>query len=61
LRVRHILGVLAICVLLVGLLVALVIGSGSGGYQAIALVWTIQVLVLVGAVFMLASRMRRRS
>ncbi|MHB8590137.1 MAG: hypothetical protein ACYDA0_15035 [Candidatus Dormibacteraceae bacterium] len=60
-RARHVLGALAIAGLLVCLLVALIIGSGPGGHQANAIEWTIQVLVLAGALLMLASRMRRRS
>jgi hypothetical protein len=60
LRARPVLGVVAIFGLLVGFMVALVIG-GPGGRQATAIEWMIQVLVLVGAVFLLASRMRRRS
>jgi type III secretory pathway component EscS len=57
--VRPALGVLAILGLLVGLILAVVIGSDT--QQATTIAWTIQVLVLVGAVFLLASRMRRRS
>ena len=59
-RARPVLGVLAIFGLVAGLMVALVIG-GPGGHQATAIEWIIQVLVLLGAVFLLASRMRRRS
>jgi hypothetical protein len=46
--------------LLVGLIVALLIG-GPGGQQATAIAWIIQVLVLVGALLLLAGRTRRRS
>jgi hypothetical protein len=46
--------------LLIGFLVALVIGTAPGGLP-VAVEWTIQVLVLVGAVFLLAGRRARRS
>jgi hypothetical protein len=45
--------------LLVGVGVAIVIGWDA--HQAIANGWMIQILVLVGALFLLASRIRRRS
>jgi hypothetical protein len=40
-------------------MVALLIGWDA--HQAIAIEWMIQVLVLVAAAFLLASRIRRRS
>jgi hypothetical protein len=46
--------------LLVGFPVALVIAATPDGH-AVAVEWTIQVLVLVGALFLLAGRRRRRS
>jgi hypothetical protein len=46
--------------LLIGLLVALLMGTAPGG-RAAAFGWTIQVLVLVGAMFLLAGRITRRS
>jgi hypothetical protein len=46
--------------LLIGFPVALVVGTAPGGY-ATAVEWTIQILVLVGALFLLAGRMARRS
>ncbi|MGH7760267.1 MAG: hypothetical protein ACREOY_02460 [Candidatus Dormibacteraceae bacterium] len=58
-RGRPVLGILATLGLLVGLAVAIVIGWDA--HQATAIAWMIQVLVLVGAVFLLAGRMRRRS
>jgi phosphate/sulfate permease len=58
LRARPVLGVLAVLGLLIGLMVALVIDWDA--HQAIAVAWMIQVLVLVGAAFLLASRIRRR-
>jgi hypothetical protein len=45
--------------LLIGLLVAVLMGTAPGG-RALAVGWTIQVLVLVGAAFLLAGRMTRR-
>jgi hypothetical protein len=59
LRERPILGILATSGLLVGLGFAIVIGWDA--HQATAIGWMIQVLVLVGALFLLASRIRRRS
>ncbi|HEY0830432.1 MAG TPA: hypothetical protein VGE99_04765 [Candidatus Dormibacteraeota bacterium] len=58
-RARPVLGVLAIFGLTVGLMVALVIAWDA--HQATAFGWMIQVLVLVGAAFLLASRIKRRS
>jgi len=58
--VRRVLAVLAIFGLISGLAVALLLGV-PGGHEAIAMAWIIQVLVLVGAVFLLVSRMRRRT
>jgi hypothetical protein len=57
---RPILAAVAILGLLVGFLVALVIGAAPGGHS-IAIIWTVQVLVLVGAVLLLEGRMARRS
>ncbi|HXJ48060.1 MAG TPA: hypothetical protein VNF91_02715 [Candidatus Acidoferrum sp.] len=60
-RVRPVVGALAFSGLLIGLVVAVVIGTAPGGHQVIAVAWTIQVLVLIGALLLLANRMRRRS
>lgn len=57
---RPILIAVALIGLLIGFLVALFIGTAPGGYAS-AVEWTIQVLVLVGALFLLAGRMARRS
>lgn len=57
---RPVLIAVALVGLLIGFLVALVIGTAPGGH-ATAVEWTIQVLVLVGAVFLLAGRGGRRS
>jgi lipopolysaccharide export LptBFGC system permease protein LptF len=57
---RPVLVAVALFGLLIGFLVALVIGTAPGGHP-VAVAWTIQVLVLVGAVFLLAGRRRRRS
>jgi len=54
-------GALAFAGLLIGFVVALVIGTAPGGHQVIAVAWTIQVLVLIGALLLLANGMRRRS
>jgi hypothetical protein len=59
LRPRRALGGLAFFGLLIGLIVALVIGLDA--HEATAIAWMIQVLVLAGAVLLLASRMRRPS
>jgi hypothetical protein len=60
LRARRVLSVLAVLGLIVGLTIALLVGV-SEGHEAIAIGWIIQVLVLVGAIFLLVSRMRRRT
>jgi hypothetical protein len=46
--------------LLIGFFVALVIGTAPDGHP-VAVAWIVQVLVLVGAMFLLAGRRRRRS
>jgi hypothetical protein len=57
---RPVLVAVALFGLLIGFIVALVIGAAPGGH-ATAVEWTIQVLVLVGAVFLLAGPRARRS
>jgi hypothetical protein len=47
--------------LIVGFLVALIIGSGTGAHQPNSLEWTLQILVLVGALCLVVGRMARRS
>ena len=58
-RALPVLGAFAVLGLLIGLLVAVLMGTAPGG-RALAVGWTIQVLVLVGAAFLLAGRMTRR-
>jgi hypothetical protein len=58
-RRRPLLGALAFIGLAAAFLVALVLGSAPGGYQATAVEWTIQVLILVGALLMVAGRAAR--
>jgi len=40
-------------------LVAIFIGAAPGGHQATAVAWTIQILILFGAILMLAGRAAR--
>ena len=57
---RHpLLGALTLVVLAAAFLVAVLLGLAPGGHQATAAEWTIQVLILVGAMLMLAGRAAR--
>ena len=57
---RHpVLGAVALVGLAAAMFVGLVLGSAPGGQQAIAVEWTIQVLILFGAFLMLAGRAAR--
>ncbi|MDQ2944243.1 MAG: hypothetical protein M3R21_11325 [Candidatus Dormibacteraeota bacterium] len=58
-RQSPLLGGLAIVALAVGLPVALVIGSAPGGLQATAVELTIQILIVVGALLLVAGRTAR--
>jgi len=54
-----VLGAVALVGLAAAMFVGLVLGSAPGGQQAIAVEWTIQVLILFGAFLMLAGRAAR--
>ena len=58
-RLRPALGALAVIGVAAAFLVAIVIGSAPGGHQATAVAWTIQILILLGAILMLAGRAAR--
>jgi hypothetical protein len=58
-RLRPLLGALTLVGLAAALLVALVLGSAPGGHQATAVEWTIQILILFGAFWMVAGRAAR--
>lgn len=57
---RPMLGAIAFAGLVAGVLVASVIGSGPGGHSPGVLELTIQLLILGGAVLLIAGRVRRR-
>ena len=58
-RRHRVLGALALVGLAAAFLVAIVLGSAPGGHKAIAVEWTIQVLILFGAFLMVAGRAAR--
>ncbi len=57
---RPLLVAIAFAGLVVGVLVASVIGSAPGGHQPGAVEWIIQVVVLLGAALLVAGRVRRK-
>jgi hypothetical protein len=59
LKVRPLLGAVAIVGLVFGLPAAFVIGSAPGGHQVTAVEFTIQILVAVGALLLVAGRTAR--
>jgi len=58
-RLRPLLGALAVIGVAAAFLVAIFIGAAPGGHQATAVAWTIQILILFGAILMLAGRAAR--
>jgi len=57
---RHpLFGAVALVGVAAAFLVAIVLASAPGGHRATAVAWTIQVLILVGALLMVAGRAAR--
>ena len=59
-RGRPLLVAVVFAAFVVGVLVASIIGSAPGGHRPGTLEWTIQLVILAGAVLLIAGRVRRK-